>query len=316
MGDDRCGANGYARWDVSDWEEVRDEPVGITTKYWLRPPGVDDEAEEWLWKKAKEETSGRRRILGHDWSERVATAVANRLGIPASRVELATREGLRGVVSKTFAPHNSGLQLSNASVLLPNVVDGYDTLKKREVARYDLDAAFAVLAPYGPPPGAPDGIADGASAFVGYLMLDAVIGNQDRHHDNWGVIDTHDGGRYLAPAFDLASCLGYQAPGDRKLRDLHRGDVESWARKGRSNHTDGRPNLVIHAVDALARIPRPAAQAWLDRLASVGDEEWEPMLAAVPDDLMSQVDRRFAVEILKVNRRRVLDEWQNRTGSP
>jgi hypothetical protein len=33
---------------VSGWEEVRDEPVGVTTKYWLRPPGIDDEAEEWL----------------------------------------------------------------------------------------------------------------------------------------------------------------------------------------------------------------------------------------------------------------------------
>lgn len=73
-------------------------------------------------------------------------------------------------------------------------------------------------------------------------MLDAVIGNQDRHHDNWGVIDTQDGARYLAPAFDLASCLGYQALAERKLRDLDRGDVASWAKRGRSNQFDGRPN--------------------------------------------------------------------------
>lgn len=108
--------------------------------------------------------------MDHDWSERVATAVANRLGVPASRVELATRDGVRGVVSKTFAPHDSGLhphdsglQLSNANVLLPNFVDGYDAHKKGAVPGYTLDAAFAVLAEYGPPPGTPDGVGEGAS---------------------------------------------------------------------------------------------------------------------------------------------------------
>jgi len=101
--------------------------------------------------------------LGHDWSERVATAVANRLGVPASRVELATRDGVRGVVSNTFAPNESGLQLSNANVPIPNFVDGYDAHKKGAVPGYTLDAAFAVLAEYGPPPGTPDGVGEGAS---------------------------------------------------------------------------------------------------------------------------------------------------------
>jgi len=88
-------------------------------------------------------------------------------------------------------------------------------------------------------------------------MLDAVIGNQDRHHDNWGVIDTQDGARYLAPAFDLASCLGCQALAERKLRDLDRGDVASWAKRGRSNQFDGRPN----------RTRRPAGSTRLPPLA-------------------------------------------------
>lgn len=128
-------------------------------------------------------------------------------------------------------------------------------------------------------------------------MLDAVIGNQDRHHDNWGVIDTQDGARYLAPAFDLASCLGYQALAERKLRDLDRGDVASWAKRGRSNQFDGRPNLVTHAIEALIRIPQRAAREWLDRLASVGDEEWEPIAGGGPGRLdVTGVDRTFAAQ--------------------
>jgi hypothetical protein len=303
----------FERWDVTDWVETRDEPVGETTKYWLRPPDSDTPEDEWLWKVVKVEATGLERVLGHDWSERVATEVARRLDIPASCVQLAYRGNSRGVVSQTFAPHTSGLQLSNASLLLPNVVPGYDGKMKREVPGYTLDAAFEVLLPYGPPVGAPDEIPDGASAFAGYLMLDAVVGNQDRHHDNWGVIDAQGGERRIAPAFDQASCLGYQAPETAKEAHLVRGDVQSWARRGRSNHFEGRPNLVCHAVDALLRVPSEAAESWVGRLASIADGEWETMVEAVPDDLMSQVDRSFAVEVIRVNKRRVLDEWQHRS---
>lgn len=302
----------YPVRDVSRWIEVRDEPVGVTTKYWLRPPNVDDAAGEWLWKEVTVESTGLRRTLGHDWSERVAAEVARRLGVPAAIVELGHRHGRRGVLCRTFAPHGSGLALSNASELLPTVVDGYDSQRQREVPGYTLHAAFAVLDSCGPPPGAPAGMIDAASVFAGYLTLDAVIGNQDRHHDNWGVITTTEGDRYLAPAFDQASCLGYQETRQKKQRHLHDDTVASWARRGHSNHFEGCPNLVDHAINALTAIAATAAQSWLDQLASVRDDEWTTMLERVPDDRASQVDRSFATEILKINVRRVLDEWRNR----
>jgi len=304
----------YVRVDVSTWEEVRTEPVGVTAKEWLRPD-PDDEWDEWLWKEVNTEKTGRRRTLGHDWSERVATEVARLLGVPCSRVELASRRGARGVIVKNFAPHPSGLTLSNVSLLLPNVIEGYEADKKGEVPGYTVDAAFEVLAPYGAHPAAPDGIDDGVSTFAGYLMFDALIGNGDRHHDNWGVIDGAGDTRYIAPSFDQATGLGYQEVEHKKVRRLERGEVEAWASKGRSRQFEGKRSLVGLAVDALTRIPRPAADCWIERLGSLDDATWEPMLARVPDNLMSQVDRTFAVEILRVNRRRVLDGCRERTGT-
>ncbi|MGH6635180.1 MAG: hypothetical protein ACRED0_03285 [Gammaproteobacteria bacterium] len=43
--------------------------------------------------------------------------------------------------------------------------------------------------------------------FIGYLLLDAWIANQDRHHENWGVINYGDG-IHLAPSYDHAAALG------------------------------------------------------------------------------------------------------------
>jgi hypothetical protein len=34
----------------------------------------------------------------------------------------------------------------------------------------------------------PEGIQKAVDVFVGYLLLDAWIGNGDRHHENWGIV--------------------------------------------------------------------------------------------------------------------------------
>ena len=33
-----------------------------------------------------------------------------------------------------------------------------------------------------------EGIQSGVEVFAGYLLLDALIGNTDRHHENWAVM--------------------------------------------------------------------------------------------------------------------------------
>jgi hypothetical protein len=51
------------------------------------------------------------------------------------------------------------------------------------------------------------GIGAAVDVFVGYLMLDAWIGNTDRHHENWGLV-VHAQGTHLAPSYDHAASLG------------------------------------------------------------------------------------------------------------
>ena len=38
-----------------------------------------------------------------------------------------------------------------------------------------------------------DGIESALEVFVGYVMLDAWISNQDRHHENWGALGRQRG---------------------------------------------------------------------------------------------------------------------------
>lgn len=301
----------YEVWDVSGWPAVDFATLGTTAKEWLLPPDAGETEPEWLWKEIAVESTGLVRPLGHDWGERVASEVSGLLGVPAHEVQLARRGDTRGVVCRSFASDRAGHPvLSNANELLPNVVSGYNPSMKGEAPGYTLDAVFTVLGGVAPPPDSEEVVETAAAAFVGVLVLDALIANQDRHHENWGVLqDRTSGETLLAPAFDQACCLGYQERENYKERLLEASDVERWAGRGRSNQFEGRPNLVDLAMDGLGRVDDSVAAFWMNRLESVTLADMEYVVAAVPEDLMSQVDRKFAIHVMHVNQRRILDAW-------
>lgn len=64
------------------------------------------------------------------------------------------------------------------------------------------------------------------------LLLDAWIGNGDRHHENWGIIrkkttSTSEETEHLAPTYDHASCLGRDLNDSQRLQR----SVEAYANK-------------------------------------------------------------------------------------
>ncbi|NEP46454.1 MAG: hypothetical protein F6K35_47560 [Okeania sp. SIO2H7] len=78
----------------------------------------------------------------------------------------------------------------------------------------------------------PQGIQNPVETFVGYLLLDAWIGNTDRHHENWGFIVNKTVN--LAPTFDHASSLGRELQDNKRWEKLNNKTVNSYAAKSRS----------------------------------------------------------------------------------
>lgn len=298
----------YPVVDVGDWPVLDDEAMGGKWKQWLLRPSAHPE-ETWLFKEVRQERSGRRRTLGDDWAEKVAAEIGAALGVPTAVIELAVQRGRRGVISRNVLPDRRRYGLVPGNELLQGRNPTYgQSHQGRGIGGYTLSAIFDALQSYGAPPGSPGAVTGAGDAFTGYLLLDALTGNTDRHDENWGVVrPPNDEEGWLAPAFDLASCLGYQASDEDKERRIREDDVGTWARRGRSRHVQGRPSLVDLACDALARVDERVADGWTGRLRALGPVVWEHVLDAVPDTLMSQLDRRFAAELLQVNRRRLLD---------
>lgn len=159
------------------------------------------------------------------------------------------------------------------------------------------------------------GIESPVDVFGGYLLLDAWIGNTDRHHENWAlIVDAVRGRRWLAPTYDHASSLGAHEQDDTRLRRLESPDP-TFRVEGYVQRADARSALFARTGEAKPLRMIEAFQAWsvqghyrpwLGRLESVQEEAIEELIGRIPESEMSGPARAFARAILRANRRRIL----------
>ncbi len=291
--------------DVSAWVPAHEETLGTKPKRWLQNPSTDV---YWL---MKDTTFNRRKDgslypKGDDWSEWIASRVARHLGLPAAQVEFADggpgAETARGIITLSFLA--DGESLLHGNELLEEIgITGSDT---HDRMGYDLVAVRSVLDSAQPPEHTPD--LSAWEVFVGYLVLDAVLGNVDRHQENWAVV-ARDRSRRLAPTFDHASCLGFQLDDDHRIERLESNDrnrhPEAYANRARSRF-DGEPPLLDIAAQGLRSMPEPVRRRWLDPCAQL--DALDEIASSPPATRISEPSREFARRMLRHNATRLLSQ--------
>ena len=214
------------------------ETMGSRRKIWCRS---SREGPEWLFKYPRAGS-------GEHWAEKIAAEVASRLDIQSAVVELAEYGGEQGSVSASFTPEK--LALLHGNELLAVIMD-YDINKRHGQSDHSLKNIFRVLTVADATFEMTSPLETVKQQFAGYLVLDALIGNTDRHHQNWGLLGkrTPTGFRVsLAPSFDHAILPrpGYQRRSE-SATSAGRGPSGSIRRK--------------HGVACSWRIPLATARA-------------------------------------------------------
>lgn len=160
----------------------------------------------------------------------------------------------------------------------------------------------------------PAGVSNAEETFVGYLLLDALIGNSDRHHENWAFVSLN-GKTYLAPTYDHASCLGGNETDETRERRLTTKDkgfsVQVFVTKCRSalyaKDSDQKPLKTFDAfLEARQRYPN-AANIWLEHLNKVSNNDILGLFQRIPTERISKTAIEFAQKILEINQRRLRD---------
>jgi hypothetical protein len=301
------------------------ESVGSKRKFWYtRSP--DDADEEWLFKAARQGT-------GEDWAEKVAAELCGLLDLPHATYELATwteekngeSKEWNGVVTRRMEGRNERLMLGNE--LLAGHVNRYPEAEDNEYnvnPKYTLDLTLDVLGDddlnvrLDPEWPLPDAVSTVPEAFLAFLLIDAWIGNTDRHDNNWGILErsTSDGPvRFLAPTFDHASSLGRELDDDERHERFTTNDknrtVEAYVERCRSAFVrEEGVEETIHPTrvfqQAAQQYPE-AATAWLHRLDEIDSTAVEAIFDRIPGARISDASIDFALRQLSLNRDAILD---------
>lgn len=280
-------------WEVTrDFEDpMADEPMGGRKKFWYRDR---ESGATRLFKYPRENN-------GEHWAEKIAAEVASRLKIPHGRVELAVYNCIRGTVSQSFVDERQGQELFHGNQALYVTVPGYDR-KKRRFHQHDhtLENIWLALEQE------TDDAEESKRQFAEYVVLDGLIGNMDRHHENWGILrsGTSEGQtRTLAPSLDHASSLGRELSDEKRMRRLTEKSIDGYLGRGHGgiywSSSDERAPSPLELVRLAARVEPDLFCPAISRLEKLDDDSLREIVNRVPDDWMSPAAREFSVALMR-----------------
>ena len=288
------------------------EQLGTKEKFWFR---FEDNPERHLFKYSRENT-------GEHWSEKAAEQICEVLGIPHATYEIATMNGRFGVISKNIIPENCRMVMGN-EVLHKDSPSIYPEpeLQAKQFVRIKEHTVSRVLgcldkANTLPPPNWKVGEnLNAGDIFCGYLMLDALISNQDRHHENWAIfVNNETQERYLCETYDHAASLGRELLDSERQERLTTKDknrtLEYFVRKARSEifklKNDKKPLLTTAAFFLAVEHREIAKKHWLNRLNSLTTTEIRAIFDKIPAEVITEKSREFAAKMVIENQKRLL----------
>ena len=301
-----------------------EEDAGTKDKFWL---ARKSDAAEFLFKIGRIDSEGN---AVENWAEVAAAELCEKLGIPHAPYRLAIYNKQRGTISEDLRrwqlPDGKFAvgDFLMANELLGRMRKGYPAEQWKGVKEYTADACVLLLRAMEklehPQLYTVDksGNISLAGLFCGYLMLDALIANSDRHHENWGFLVAWEEEPplvKLAPTFDHATsfCRDVAAKVRERLNTKDKGlQADAFCRSSKAKSAffgrDGRPLSPLEAFAEAGRlIPKEEKNMWLDKLEKLNPRRDLTFAFGDNCDAVAPESREFALQMVEVNRGRLLE---------
>lgn len=140
-------------------------------------------------------------------------------------------------------------------------------------------------------------------------MLDGLIGNTDRHHENRAFLRWYDEKKQthyiIAPTFDHASSLGRELLDEKREMILKENRIEHYISKGKGAiyaDKDDKKGLNPLKLVKLAKNQYPELfGVWFEKVNQLESEEFDEIIQNIPADFISETEKTFALAMLKNN---------------
>jgi len=278
--------------DISHWErDLKSQASGTRKKFWLFKPKLHSEknATKYLFKVPTEETGGH-------WAEFVASSIGRKLGFYAAEVELATHKGIVGTISKNFRPKTE--ELYEGGDLFSAQFDDFD---RYSLKYYELPNIIEILA-----------VHNIEKEFVSIPVFDALIANNDRHCDNWGILRGPKSIR-LAPIYDNGSSIGFNVVTTKKQKML----IDNKMLAGFCNR--GKPSIGLpgkkrpkhfELLFFLHKYMPEELKLNIKKLEKLNNEIVQSTLKDIPNDIMSDLDKEWITHLILYRKKWILNWFE------
>jgi len=294
----------YKIFSIKKEQKESLEQLGTKEKFWFKDESVNN-----LFKVGRDNT-------GEDWVEVVVADICSLLGLPHAKYSFAVYESLQGTITTSFVP--DGGRLVHGNELLAKAYKTLDIEYEEntfyKVRNYNIRIIHAILshAEFNPAFNIIkyDEFDTAFDMFVGYIVLDCLISNQDRHHENWGLIVLGQM-LFLAPTFDHASGLGSKEHDIKKSKRLSGSDprvtMKHFVERARTPFYDkGKILTTYEAVEACAKLNPKFTLYWLKKIDNIDLDKIQEIFGKIPSTLISSISIEFAIEMIKENKNRLL----------
>ena len=286
--------------------DPEDEPerLGSKRKFWFRR----EDGVRCLFKFPRHD-------FGEHWAEKVAAEVADLIGVRCAEVQLARFGDVLGTQSSAFA-EPEWLRVHGNEVMAEGI-PGYDGSRGSGRGDHNIRNIALAVSRWAERHGLdPQAI---LGELASYAILDGLIGNTDRHHENWMFFYHLEQRSYqLAPSYDHGSSLGRELQDVSRRVSRSRLDILASGRVLNYLLSGGSPRGVYIGSDSpkappplvtaklLCRWHPDVARPWLERLEAATECAFRNVIDRVPDEFISPVARDFAHRILTISREELL----------
>ncbi|PWK08434.1 HipA domain-containing protein [Tumebacillus permanentifrigoris] len=292
----------YKIFDVTQWQRTEESASGSKDKEWRICP---ESLRYGLIKKPvsclEEDRDPIKPHTGEAWSEKIASEIGKSIGIRTHDVEIAYVDEVYCSLCWRFLDPQVEILEEGADLIDP-FDRTYDRKKLRgEEVNYNMNLLYRVFTELGM-----------LHHLFDMIVFDALVGNTDRHQDNFGIITHLETAQIVfAPLYDNASCLG---------RELLIPDVQekmtnptsfeayisrspSLIRTGTAKRGTKHFNLLESILEgSFSKEMRIA----MDKVEFLASREIEQIVHSVPSEVMHDEYKRFVIRLLTTRRDRLL----------
>jgi len=236
-------------------------------------------------------------------SEKMSYEIAKIIGIPCAQVELAKdSDGRLGSISYLFN-YKNGRMISEH-------IDAKDFINKSEAERkeyYTIPNIKSVLDRYD------------ESLFKGFLnimVFDALVGETDRHEENWGVSKSQKGYQ-ISPLYDNGCNLLREFKDKGYAEEFYSGkkDFNRYILKSPTYiYKEGTNNRYKHfeLIEYLCSIYPNEIKEHIEKVRLLTDSAINKVVDRIPKELLDEKHKEYIKKYLKIRREILLKMIENK----